>query len=994
MPEMPHNSEQHLDLSDLAAQSRRVLRALTQGFDRCNKAHNGALLSQLQTKHIYQSAVILFLRLSFFQIAYQRQSLVKSHADLFQKLLLTAQDSKSQNHEFTIWTQLQQLFQSFPWSSPRVQDQDVPTLRRCPILNDQRLQFTNREIRRCLNAIKQPDNDPSMLPIETLGSIYESLLEQTIVAVKEPSVLLKCSKQKLPLESLHKLKTKFHNGPQLFRDYLLHRTGRSDRSLQKDLDAIPASTDANRPLASLRPLLKIGKDGSPILLTTGSLYLVDHSQRRQSGTHYTPTTLTKQVVEQTLSHFSQEQSQGRGQASVPILQRRICDIAMGSGAFLLESCRYLAEIAHTESKRAKTQNKNESSWKQRVAESCLYGVDVNVLAVDIAKCSLWLEISNPSLPLSFLDQQLKVGDSLLGLPINNPALSSKAVFQKTQLQESIEARQWNDVSHGDIERLAADVSIAIQLSATSQKKASQAQKAWQKLCASELSFPQLREHGNRLLSEGKRDSSQRVACLHWALEFPSVFRSKASSGFDAIIGNPPFLGGRNLSASFGKPYNRWLTLLHSGSSGEADLVAHFLRRAWDLLNPKGLIGFVAKEIISQGETRLAGLQYLIDKGATIFRGDTDIVWPGPAAVSISLIHLSKGPWKGLRTLNGESVEHISAFLGNEIISREPRILKANKNKAFQGVIPHSTGFEFKKKGTFEQSFDFMNELIEKDPRNAERIQPYIGGEDLNESVNFEPSRCIVNFGDLSENKAREWPDLFSLIERRVKPDRLASKSKDVNDYPFWKYWRQRKKLYKTIEGLDRVLATNAQASVYLCFAFLDAKAVFQNSLNIFTFSDYASFAVLQSSLHSIYSWFLCSNLGAGIRYNPTDCFVTFPFPDNWRALESLENAGRAFYKRRSHLMAQESFGLTKLYERFHSSHETSNDFNGLRMLHRKLDQAVLDAYHWHLDTNHGFYDHGYGERYSISPKARRQLLGQILDLNEQRFHSDKDVKNI
>ncbi|MDF1666745.1 MAG: hypothetical protein P1V97_33655, partial [Planctomycetota bacterium] len=885
---------------------------------------------------------------------------------------------------------LQQLFHSFPWKLSPSQRQIGLTLRHCPILNDKRLQFTNAEMKHCFKAITQFTNesDENRLPVESLGSLYECVLEQTVVKVEELSVVLKCSKQKVPLESLQKLEAKFQEGPEAFRDFLLHRTGRSDRSLQKDLDAI-VSKKTERPGSSLSPLLKTTEDGSPILLAPQSLYLVDHTQRRQSGTHYTPTTLTKQVVSQTLCQFSKAQTEHQSETVVPILDRRICDVAMGSGAFLLESCRYLAKLAETESIPATNQQKTvKSSWKQRVAESCLFGVDVNLLAVDIAKCSLWLEIANSKLPLSFLDEHLKVGDSLLGLPINNKSFYSKAQEQKTAIRKSVEAFQSEEVSSSKLERLAADVWIGIQLGASSQKRAIQAHKTWQNLCQSHVTYPELRDHGNRLLREGKLDSSQEVTCFHWELEFPLIFNSKKARGFDAILGNPPFLGGRNISASFGKSYNRWLTQVHPGSSGEADLVAHFLRRAWDLIKPNGLVGFVAKEIISQGETRLAGLQYLLDRGATIFRADTDIVWPGPAAVSVSLIHLSKGPWSGLKTLNGNEVKHISSFLGNEIINKEPCVLKVNKNKAFQGVIPHSTGFEFKKNGTLEQSFNYMNELIEKDPRNAQLIQPYIGGEDLNESLNLEPSRYIVNFGDRSESEAREWPDLFSLIERRVKPDRMASKSKDVNDYPFWKYWRQRKKLYKTIEGMERVLATNAQASVYLCFAFLDAKAIFQNSLNIFTFSDHASFAVLQSNLHSIYSWFLCSNLGAGIRYNPTDCFVTFPFPKDWKSRKPLDSAGQLFYAERAHLMNQESYGLTKLYERFHSSLEQSNDFNSLRALHRKLDHTVLEAYHWDIDAEHGFYDHGYGERYSVSPKARKLILARLLELNEQRFHSE------
>lgn len=973
--------------SDLAARSRAVLQTLVRGFDRCNKREQDALFSQMQEKHIYHTAVILFLRLSFFCLADQRSCLTKPQARSFRSLL--KQRNEAATTEFVLWSQLRQLFHSFPWCPPDSQLNKEITLRDCSILSDQRLQLTNAEIQQCLNALVQTveESHERVLPVEKLGSIYECLLDHTVVKVEELSVILKCSKQKLPLESLQKLRSEFAKGPLAFRDYCLHRSGRADRSLQKDLDALPQKeVSADNPALFFMPLLKATEGGDPILFQPQSLYLVDHSQRRQSGTHYTPAMLTKQVVERALSHFSPVLGK-EGKAKKSIFDRRVCDIAMGSGAFLLESCRYLAKFAQVDAKPSEVER---SQCKQRIAQSCLYGVDVNVLAVDIAKCSLWLEVANPKLPLSFLDGQLKVGDSLLGLPFQH---SDKAPSLE-QVEEGLGTLQKEAIPTNEMERLAADAWIGIQLKASSQKRAVQAFESWLKLCRDGATFTKLRNYGDRLLRQGKYDLSQKVTCFHWTKEFPSIFHSTERWGFDAIVGNPPFLGGRNISASFGKSYNRWLTRLHPGSSGEADLVAHFLRRAFDLLSATGIIGIVAKEIISQGETRLAGLQYLVDSGATLFSADTDIVWPGPAAVSISFIHLSKAPWSDIKTLNGTEVSHISPFLGNEIIETEPHPLKSNKGGAFQGVIPHSTGFEFKKNGNYEQSFQYMEELIAKDSRNRALIQPYIGGEDLNESLNLEPSRFIVNFGDRSEAEARKWPDLFSLIERRVKPDRLASKSKEVNDYPFWKYWRQRKKLYRAIEGMDRVLATNAQASVYLCFAFLDAKAIFQNSLNIFKFSDYASFAVLQSSIHSLYSWFLCSNLGAGIRYNPTDCYITFPFPRNWKNLDGLQSAGRDFYEARAQFMADHKRGLTKVYEQFHSPLNQSKDIRALRSLHRELDFAVLAAYQWDTAKDHGFYDHGYGERYSFSPKTRKRLLAQVLELNEQRSQSENDVKDI
>lgn len=957
---------------------QEALEGLIAAFNRCQASSQGALFAEHSGQVIYQSAVILFLRLTFLTLAQQRHGLNRSQEKLFQQFTASL---KQTHPRVDSWSLFLQLSNSVPWLPPLSRAPSPPlTLRRCPLPEDPRLQVQSHELALCLQAL-DAFSDGDQLPIESLGSIYESTLEQSIVKVEERSVLLKRPGKRAALQSFDSLRQLFESRPQTILNELRHTTGRPRQSLQRDLDAClealrsPLDTASKNPAQAFAPLLKTTKGGAVMVLEVGSLHLVQDQQRRQSGTHYTPPALTKQVVRETLSEFTKA-------PKIPISQRRVCDIAMGSGAFVLEACRYLAELAQSTSKA----KKSEAEWKEEVAKYCLYGVDVNPLAADIARCSLWLEVANPSLPLSFLDEHFKVGDSVLGFPVSPDSLSIKDHHWLPQIREQLRPYLSGSFRRDEQEKVAADLWIALQMR-SSKAKRMRSYEEWQRLCKAQSSLARLRLFVAKTLNLGKQDQSQEAQCFHWPLEFPEILEGE-SSGFDAIIGNPPFLGGRNISASFGKDYNRWLTALHPGSSGEADLVAHFLRRAWDLLKPNGLIGIVAKDIISQGETRLAGLQQLIGRGATIFKAETEILWPGPAAVSISLLHLVKGPWSGRFLLNKKEVDEISSFLGQDKIAKEPVPLGENKNKAFQGVIPHSTGFEFKKNGDFEQSFEFMQQLITENPRNSELIHPYIGGEDLNESPQLQPSRFIINFGDRTEDEAREWPQLFSLIERRVKPDRLSSKSKEVNEYPFWKYWRQRKKLYKAIEGQERVLATNAQASIYLCFAFLDGGSVFQNSLNIFPFADDASFAVLQSSFHNIYAWFLCSNLGAGIRYNPTACFVTFPFPENWTENSSLNDVGRRFYRAREALMIAEEIGLTKLYDRFHSPADQSPVIQELRELQSKLDEAVMTAFHWRFDLEHGFYDLGYGQRYIVSPKARRTILAALLELNEQRSHRD------
>src|SRR5260370_7772352 len=89
--------------------------------------------------------------------------------------------------------------------------------------------------------------------------------------------------------------------------------------------------------------------------------------------------------------------------------------------------------------------------------------------------------------------------------------------------------------------------------------------------------------------------------FHWLLEFPEVFSGK-NGGFDAIVGNPPFAGKNTIIAAHRKNYLPWLQTLHEGAHGNADLVAHFFRRAFGLLRPTGVFGLIATNPIAQGAT--------------------------------------------------------------------------------------------------------------------------------------------------------------------------------------------------------------------------------------------------------------------------------------------------------------------------------------------------------------------------------------------------------
>lgn len=136
-----------------------------------------------------------------------------------------------------------------------------------------------------------------------------------------------------------------------------------------------------------------------------------------------------------------------------------------------------------------------------------------------------------------------------------------------------------------------------------------------------------------------------VTPFHWELEFEDVF-NRPDPGFDAIIGHPPFAGKNTIAAGHAAAYPDWLKTLHPGAHGNADLAAHFFRRAYGLLRRGGAFGLIATNTIRQGDTRETGLARILAEGGTIFRAVSRYRWEGEAAVVVAQVFVAKGPQAG------------------------------------------------------------------------------------------------------------------------------------------------------------------------------------------------------------------------------------------------------------------------------------------------------------------------------------------------------------
>ena len=326
----------------------------------------------------------------------------------------------------------------------------------------------------------------------------------------------------------------------------------------------------------------------------------------------------------------------------------------------------------------------------------------------------------------------------------------------------------------------------------------------------------------------------------------------------------------------------------------------------------------------------------------------------------------------------------------------------------------------------------MERLVEENPGNRDVIFPYIGGEEVNTSPTHTHHRYVINFHDwplrradlgatwrdASDDQRRnwrrdgivpldypdpvaaDWPELLAIVEAKVKPERLAQNDKGAKE-KWWQFIRPRPELHTAIAGLDRVLVINCGATPHHAFAFLPARVVYANTLAVLAFDTHSAFCAVQSRPHEIWARFFGSSMKDDLRYTPSDCFETFPFPDGWETHPALEAAGEAYYEFRAALMIENNEGMTKTYNRFHDPDERDPRIAELRGLHAAMDRAVLDVYGWDdIPTDCEFLlDYEIDEetwgrkkkpwRYRWPDAVRDDVLARLLALNAERAAGER-----
>lgn len=799
----------------------------------------------------------------------------------------------------------------------------------------------------------------------------------------------------------------------------------------------------------------------PVILPDGAQTTFAFKQgdeRANTGSHYTPDELVQPLIKHSLDHLIAERLKAKD-PEAELLSLRVADVACGSGHILLAAARRIGQELAV----ARTGEDQPSPLAMRTAvrdviRHCIYGVDLNPLAVELCKVALWLEAHVPGEPLSFLDHHIKCGNAIVGygrrediearsvpdeafatMPGDDKEIAAalrkrnkeeRAGQSKLKFDPEVE-RQLDEALKGWKGLDALPEHTPEQVEAKRQRfevLSKSAEALWMEQLAAipiaQFYIPKLKNRpGTNVTEEDFRRywkgeqklHSQATAeawavavkkrFFHWFIAFPETM---AAGGFDCVLGNPPYLGNRALSGTYGEAFLAWVKHAFAPIAA-VDLSAYFLRRIFDILKPGGFFSVIATKTIAQGAAREGGLEQIVKQGGEIVFGSRMLRWPGQASVSVTLISVAKGPFSGQRTLDGKPVPHINSYLDSEAESAQPTSLLVNSSRSFQGVIVLGMGFILQP--------EEAECLTSGNPHNREVIWPYLSGEDINSRPSQSASRWAINFFDRDEDECRSaFPEVMGIVEARVRPER--TRLKDDGTYAlrkplpqrWWIYADKRPALYRALESLDQVLVT-ARVAKYSIFTFVPCRQVFMDKVVVVADDRPESLGILQSDLHSSWAWRYSSTmLNHGLNYAPSDCFENFPFPDDhWVARrESLAEAARTFDVLRGQLCKRLGLGLTEIYNLFHTrdlspehvakvskkpadvARAGFDSLLKLRRLHVALDNAVRDAYGWSdLNLGHDFVDvetlpENDRVRYTISTAARREVLKRLLALNHQR----------
>ena len=457
-------------------------------------------------------------------------------------------------------------------------------------------------------------------------------------------------------------------------------------------------------------------------------------ERSKTGSHYTPEELVQPLLKHSLDYLIADALKKPDPATreAALLSLKVCDVACGSGHILLAAARRIATALAV--LRTGDDQPSPSAFRTAVRDvirHCIYGMDLNPLAVELCKVALWLEAHVPGQPLTFLDHRIHCGNAIVGLAradelqrgIPTEAFKTlpgddKDIAAALRRQNKEERKGEQSLDFGP--RVADDIQVLREAYSAFEHVPEQGVGDYSKrraaydrflhtpehwrlrvladLQVAQFYLPKTRENTPHLTThdtfrrwlEGLNPTGQQPAAAmsvgarkrfaHWFIELWDVMNE---GGFDLIIGNPPYLGGQALSGSYGHAFCEWVKWEYA-PAGLSELVVYFLRRIYDLLRDGGFIALITTNSIKDGDVRADGLEYLLGAqaqppGSLVFVTN-GIRWPGVANLYVSLFSLHKGAWESRpRFLDGREAK--SSVLSSRITKTQALPKRCSKTMA-------------------------------------------------------------------------------------------------------------------------------------------------------------------------------------------------------------------------------------------------------------------------------------------------------------------------
>jgi hypothetical protein len=1096
LPQLIDHSLEHQDdvTQTLGTQVSRAVEVLIQSIDRINHDHNGELLAGVEPEELYEAGLTLMMRLVFLLCAEERGLLLLGdqayeanyalstlRAKLREEASLHGEEVLS--YRKNAWARLLAIFRAV-YAGVEHENMRMPALGgslfdpdRFPFLEGRikgsrwleedakPLPIDNRTVLLFLDAIqlyKGRTLSYRALDVEQIGYVYEGLLEQTVKRAPDVTLELSGSKScKKPWVQLGELASASLDGDAALKALLKERTASSASRITNDLAKEVTDADVDKLLVAcyndaelcqrIKPyyhFLRFDAWGNPLLYPKDAYMLTNGSDRRETGSHYTPKSLTESIVTETLEPVvyigpAEGNPREEWQLKSPeaLLELKICDPAMGSGAFLVQVCRWLAErvceswliaeksgafvTVHGITIPDDTQELIPVDAEERlilakrlISERCLYGVDINPLAVELAKLSIWLVTLSKDRPFGFLDHNLKSGDSLLGihsldqlcyLNLNQSQVKKSKLVEQPftkqikelvadalELRKQIASHDINLVSDINemalleeharekilLPKLIADAFIGLTLESGGKLKDISALSSFiqQAVAGDDQSIDALKEIARRGLSTDLPERNKARKALHWVLEFPEVLNS-SSAGFDAVVGNPPFLGNKYWRKTFGNKFQIQMEMVLGHATGKVDLSLIFNRRSLDIIPEGASYGLISASNISEGSSIPSGLGHIVEYG-DIYKSQKGIKWPGSAAVIISIIHFYKGKWLGKKYSDGVQCDWIS-----------PRLISGSKNTwspmPLQKAIFSYAGVDNSKGDSliFTEDSDFYEIL--KSEKNT-LIRPYVTGDDITSSALNNVKRYSLEILDLSLEEIKlGWPITYDYLIENVQHNRTQGQLKSYGKAAdrWWQFVRNRAKLTRVLQKHECCLAYSKNTKYPVCIK-ASSSWIYTNKVILVSYSRVDLLPIALSSIFQLWlKKFSGGSLGVTLSLSISESFDKFPLPDNSVSENGMKVADEldTLIKK---VAKDNNIGLTGVYNKIDDYLEIGV-FIRLRHMLIEVTKEVLKAYGWEdieLDMDFRISEN---DKNKFVPDSDSQeiLFHRLLELNKQKYES-------